>query len=114
LYNLAPGLSVTNNQVSRNDEGIAFSSDSPAATNAVIKNNTVFNNLVFGVKIDANSTGNNVWLNRIYGNTTYDEVDETGSFTSLNDWGITNPSNANILGPNGNGVYTQHAGRLCP
>jgi parallel beta-helix repeat protein len=112
LYDLAPGLIVTNNQVTGNDEGIGLYSDSPnTATNSTITSNTVDSNLLLGIHIDANSTGNDVWLNTIYLNSAYDEVDETGSFTSANDWGTTNPANANILG-NG-GVYSQKAGPLC-
>jgi parallel beta-helix repeat protein len=108
LAALSGGVSVTNNTVSANDEGIGIYS-LPSPTNIPIMSNTVFNNAFLGIHIDANSGGNTVELNTIYGNSEYDEVDETGSWSSPNNWG-TDPSNYNILG-NG-GPYAQFLGSL--
>jgi parallel beta-helix repeat protein len=114
LYNLVtPGVTITNNQVTGNDEGIALYNDSSTASKVTITGNTVYRNYALGIHIDANSTENNVWLNAIYLNAIFDEADETGSFTSPNDWGTTDSSKGNILGPNGNNVFTQHLGAVC-
>jgi len=114
LAALAGGVNVTNNTVTANDEGVGIYSRAPSggsfnSTNISIMSNTVFNNAFLGVHIDGNSGGNTVELNTIYGNGQDDEVDETGSWTSPNNWG-TDPTNYNILG-NG-GPYTQFLGSL--
>ena len=56
LYDVVGGVTVTNNIVSGNDEGIGLYSDGPTATNVVIKNNTANKNAVLGIHIDANSS----------------------------------------------------------
>lgn len=111
LFGLSGNVTVTNNSVSANDEGIGIYTFPPnsSPTNISILSNTVYNNAFLGIHIDGNSGGNTVERNTIYGNGQYDEVDETGSWTSPNNWG-TDPSNYNILG-NG-GPYTQFAGSL--
>jgi parallel beta-helix repeat protein len=101
LYDVAGGVSLSANNVYLNDEALGIYSDSAATpTNATVMGNTFSSNRYSGVHIDANSTGNLVELNTIggngYGGAGYDELDETGSWTSPNSWG-TDPSNYNIL-----------------
>lgn len=107
LFGLSGVVSITNNSVTGNDEGIGIYSYPPnfISTNISITSNTVYNNAFLGIHIDGNSGGNTVELNSIYGNGQYDEVDENGSWTSPNNWG-TDPTNYNILGLNG-GPYTK-------
>lgn len=113
LYDETGGVLVTSNKVTANDEGIGVYSDSSAMSNAYITSNQVFANVYLGIHIDPNSGGNVIEFNAIYANGAgvggYDETDETGSWTSPNNWG-TDPSNYNILG-NG-GAYTQWLGPL--
>ena len=56
LYDITGGVTVGNNTVTGNDEGIGIYSDATAATNAVVENNTANENAVLGIHVDANST----------------------------------------------------------
>ena len=110
----AGAINVSGNTLFGNDEGIGIYGDSYHFVDGLgsqfvtVQGNTVFNNRAFGgIHIDAISSNNNVWLNTVYGNTVYDEADETGSWTSPNNWG-TDPSNYNHLG-NG-GTFTLQLG----
>ena len=75
------GVTVTNNMVTGNDEGIGVYSDGPTATNVVIKNNTASRNAVLGIHIDANSTGNTIYTNTALNNAVDDLADEKPSPT---------------------------------
>ena len=55
LYDITGGVTVGNNTVTGNDEGIGIYSDATAATNAVVENNTANENAVLGIHVDANS-----------------------------------------------------------
>ena len=100
IYDIVGGVTVTNNIVTGNDEGIGVYSDGPAATNVVIKNNTASKNAVLGIHIDANSTGNTIYTNTALNNTVDDLADENPSPTP-NDWGFSPPdptSDNNVYG----------------
>jgi hypothetical protein len=99
VYDIVGGVTITNNTVTGNDEGIGVYSDLPTATNVTIKNNTSNTNAVLGIHIDANSSGNTIWLNTVQNNGVYEEADEHADWNE-NNWG-TDPSNYNILGPSG-------------
>ena len=97
VYNIVGGVTVTNNVLTGNDEGIGVYSDAPTATNVIIKNNTVSNNTVLGIHVDANSSGNTIWMNTAQKNTAYDAADEHPDLTS-NNWGTDAPSHNNAIG----------------
>jgi len=98
LYDLTGSVTVTNNTVTGNDEGIGVYTDSApsVATNLAIKNNVANTNAVIGIHVDAASTGNTVWLNTIQNSGVYEEADEHIDWT-FNNWGTG--ANSNILGP---------------
>jgi len=113
LYDPDGGLTLTNNEVTDNDQGIVIS-HSPKRlannapdfsfqfqTNVVLKKNKVTNNRFLGIHIDPFSSGNTIWNNIVTGNPNWDELDEHPDFNS-NNWG-TDPSNFNTIG-------TAHAG----
>jgi hypothetical protein len=111
VYDATGGVTVTNNVVSGNDEGIGVytdpaydSSSNPlqVATTTAIKNNKANGNVYLGIHIDPFSIGNTIWNNTVTGNVGgWDELDEHPDFNS-NNWG-TDPSNVNSIG-------TAHAG----
>jgi parallel beta-helix repeat protein len=106
VYDETGGVTITNNHVTGNDEGIGVytdaaydSSSNPVqvATTAVIKNNQVNGNVYLGIHIDPFATGNTIWNNTVTGNVGgWDELDEHPDFNS-NNWG-TDPSNFNTIG----------------
>jgi parallel beta-helix repeat protein len=104
LYDVVGGVTVTNNTVSGNDEGIGIYTDTTnytteTATNVTIQNNQAINNVYLGIHIDPFSTGNTIWNNTATSNGTWDELDEHPDFT-YNNWG-TIPSQYNTLGTAG-------------
>jgi parallel beta-helix repeat protein len=98
IYDIANGVTVTNNTVTGNDEGIGVYSDVPTASLVVIKNNTVNNNPVVGIHTDASSSGNTIWTNTAQGNGVYDAADEHPTGDTSNDWGQGVLTHNNVLG----------------
>ncbi len=104
VYGITGGVTVSNNTLYGNDEGIgvytdaAYTSGTPVqvATTTVIKNNTASNNVYLGIHIDPFSKGNTIWSNTAHGNPGWDLLDEHSDLT-FNDWWGTLPSNANIF-----------------
>jgi hypothetical protein len=100
IYDIVGGVTVTNNTVTGNDEGIGIYSDTTAATNVAITNNAVNTNAVLGIHVDANSSGNTIFTNTAKSNIVFDLADEHPDLTS-NDWGFSPPdpaSDNNIYG----------------
>jgi hypothetical protein len=104
VYDITNGVTVTNNTVTGNDEGIGIYSDTNAATNVTVENNTVTKNIV-GIHTDMFSSGNTIWLNTAKNNNVFDLADEHSDL-SYNNWDLTpsapytvvTPSDANTYG----------------
>jgi hypothetical protein len=113
IYDIAGGVSVTNNTVTGNDEGIGIYSDSSTATKVTVENNVVSKNAVVGIHTDMYSTGNTIWMNTAQTNGVYDLADENSDLSS-NNWDVTatapytvvTPSNANTYGILNVGPFT--------
>lgn len=112
LYDVVGGVTVTNNSVSGNDEGIGVYSDAAydsssnpvqVATKVSIKNNHATNNVYLGIHIDPFSSGNTIWDNTDTGNNGgWDDLDEHPNYT-FNDWG-SDPSQYDTVGISGRHV----------
>ena len=113
LYDNSGSVTVTNNTVSGNDEGIGVYTDAAysgpsnndpvqVATHVAIKNNRVINNVYLGIHIDPFSSSNTIWNNTVTGNGAWDDLDEHKDYTS-NDWGAV-PSQQDTLGFQGKHV----------
>ena len=100
LYDVTGGLTVTNNTVTGNDEGIGVYGDPGslvATTKVALMNNSVNSNAILGIHLSADTSANTIWANTAQSNGVYDAADEHPDLTS-NDWGTSVASHNNVIG----------------
>ncbi|HYE24948.1 MAG TPA: CARDB domain-containing protein [Clostridia bacterium] len=108
VYDIAGGVTLRNNTITGNDEGIGVYSvakylpdgspdyNTQFSTNVVIKGNQLNDNAYLGIHIDPFSKGNTIWNNTAKGHTAgWDVLDEHPDF-KFNNWG-TDSSNFNTV-----------------
>jgi len=103
VYDITSGVTVTNNTVTGNDEGIGIYSDTNAATNVTVENNTVTKNIV-GIHTDMFSTANTIWLNTARNNSVFDLADEHSDL-SYNNWNLTPSAPYTVVTPGDANTY---------
>jgi parallel beta-helix repeat protein len=104
VYDIAGGVTVTNNTVTGNDEGIGVYSDTTAATNVTVENNAVNKNAVVGIHADMYSMGNTIWMNTAQNNGVYDLADEHSDLSS-NNWDLTPTPPYTVVTPIDSNTY---------